>query len=144
MLMLHMNAVVACRVYVHNCHWLHANSTLNGIYQLVYGCMPDCGSRSLPTTGQQLTLKVLSVDPGRCRVALSLKQMSADPTRETMDQLVWADTTTPLPEVAPILEVLGVMGGIQEVSVTRAAEVKQVTQVSIVEGGAISSWFRSP
>jgi hypothetical protein len=96
------------------------------------------------STGQQLSLKVLSVDPGRCRVALSLKQMSADPTRETMDQLVWADTTTPLPEVAPIVEVLGVMGGIEEVSVTRAAEVKHtVTQVGSVRIYAVAASFAS-
>lgn len=75
------------------------------------------------TTGQELDLKVVSVDVPRCRVGLSLKQLQADPLRETMDSIAWHDTAEAVPEIQQIVQVLELTSGIERVGVGRQAEV---------------------
>ncbi|KAF8063820.1 transposon TX1 protein [Scenedesmus sp. PABB004] len=72
--------------------------------------------------GQELDVKVVSVDVPRCRVGLSLKQMQKDPLRETMDSIQWRETAAPLPEVEQIIQVLELTSGIEKVTVGRQAE----------------------
>ena len=73
-------------------------------------------------TGQELDLKVVSVDVPRCRVALSLRQMSADPLRGTLDNLQWREPSVELPEVQQIISVLQLTSGIEAVALGRQAE----------------------
>lgn len=54
------------------------------------------------TAGQELDLKVASVDLPRCRIALSLRAMQADPLRETMDSLQWRESEGALPEIQQV------------------------------------------
>lgn len=74
-------------------------------------------------TGQELDLKVVSVDIPRCRVGLSLKQMQSDPLRETMDSIQWKTTEQAVPEIQQIIQVLELTTGIESVAVGRQAEV---------------------
>lgn len=76
----------------------------------------------------------MSVDVPRCRVALSLRQMSADPLRGTLDNLQWREPSVELPEVGQIISVLQLTSGIEAVALGRQAEeahiVAQVRRVA--------------
>ncbi|KXZ42857.1 hypothetical protein GPECTOR_114g308 [Gonium pectorale] len=73
--------------------------------------------------GQELRAKVLSVDAGNCRLALSLKQTVADPLRLSLDDLSWeASEVGPDPRIAGLVEALAASPGVDGVSVTRTAQ----------------------
>lgn len=84
--------------------------------------------------GQELDLKVVSVDTLRCRVALSLKQMQSDPLQETMDSIQWRESEQAVPEIQQVIQVLQLTTGIEKVAVGRQAEVANtVAQVRASE-----------
>eukprot|EP00878_Enallax_costatus_P016899 GHUV01017740.1.p1 GENE.GHUV01017740.1~~GHUV01017740.1.p1 ORF type:complete len:319 (+),score=68.77 GHUV01017740.1:161-1117(+) len=72
--------------------------------------------------GQEMDLKVVSVDVPRCRVALSLRQMQKDPLQTTMDSIQWKDTVQAPAEVEQIIQVLELTAGINSVKLGRQAE----------------------
>ncbi|WIA42416.1 hypothetical protein OEZ86_008414 [Tetradesmus obliquus] len=72
--------------------------------------------------GQEVDVKVVSVDVSRCRVSLSLKQMQRDPLQTTLDSIQWGETTLALPEVKQIIQVLEWTPGIKRVDIGRQAE----------------------
>lgn len=89
-------------------------------------------------TGQELDVKVVSVDIPRCRVALSLKQMQRDPLQTTMDSIQWRETTQMVPEVQQIVQMLELTAGIQSVTVGRQAEeTHTVSQVRLGLAGGL-------
>lgn len=76
--------------------------------------------------GQEVRAKVLSADPATCRLALSLKAMTPDPLRGSMDSLAWAaaanaDGSSPRPEVQRLVADLAGSIGVTAVSVSREA-----------------------
>jgi ribosomal protein S1 len=77
-------------------------------------------------TGAPVAAQVLQADSARCRVALSLKALSADPATETIDTLQWVDPPggagKVLPEVAGIVKELRKVPGIDDVAVGRVAQ----------------------
>jgi predicted RNA-binding protein with RPS1 domain len=77
-------------------------------------------------TGAPVAAQVLQADAARCRVALSLKALSADPATETIDTLQWVDPPggagKVLPEVAGIVKELRKVPGIDDVVVGRVAQ----------------------
>lgn len=77
-------------------------------------------------TGAPVAAQVLQADPARCRVALSLKALSADPATETIDTLQWVDPPggegKVLPDVAGIVKELRKVPGIDDVVVGRVAQ----------------------
>lgn len=72
--------------------------------------------------GQELDLKVVSVDVPRCRVGLSLRQMQQDPLQTTMDSIHWKETVQAPAEVEQIIQVLEMTAGINSVTLGRQAE----------------------
>lgn len=76
---------------------------------------------ALPT-GQELDLKVVSIDVPRCRVGLSLRQMQQDPLQTTMDSIQWRETVQAPAEVEQIIQVLELTAGINSVKLGRQAE----------------------
>ena len=79
-----------------------------------------------PPAGQAVSVKVLEVDPVRCRLALSLKQTQADPLRQRLDQLEWVATDVAHPEVARMIAQLVSKPGVLAVTVLRQADEKRV------------------
>ncbi|GFR50150.1 hypothetical protein Agub_g12313 [Astrephomene gubernaculifera] len=73
--------------------------------------------------GQEVRAKVLRVDLPNCRLSLSLKQMSADPLRMSLDDLGWEPAAaSPDPRVQALVEALGRAPGVEGVEVTRCAQ----------------------
>eukprot|EP00775_Hariotina_reticulata_P002183 gene2183-2501_t len=72
--------------------------------------------------GQELDLKVVSIDIPRCRVGLSLKQLQQDPLLTTMDSIQWRETAQAPPEIEQIVQVLQLTAGISKVALGRQAE----------------------
>eukprot|EP00878_Enallax_costatus_P018776 GHUV01019787.1.p1 GENE.GHUV01019787.1~~GHUV01019787.1.p1 ORF type:complete len:145 (+),score=8.99 GHUV01019787.1:413-847(+) len=96
--------------------------------------------------GQEMDLKVVSVDVPRCRVALSLRQMQKDPLQTTMDSIQWKDTVQAPAEVEQIIQVLELTAGINSVKLGRQAEEPHtVAQVSSIPAscGILQSFSNS-
>ena len=76
-----------------------------------------------------MTAQVVSADPSKLRVSLSLKALAPDPLRETIETLSWRDAAGDdelLPQVVEIVSVLRMEAGISGVEVGRQAEEKAV------------------
>jgi predicted RNA-binding protein with RPS1 domain len=77
-------------------------------------------------TGAPVAAQVLQADAARCRVALSIRALTADPATETIDTLQWVDPPggagKVLPEVAGIVRELRRVPGITDVVVGRVAQ----------------------
>jgi hypothetical protein len=76
-----------------------------------------------------VTAQVVSADPSKLRVSLSLKALAPDPLRETIETLSWREASGDdelLPQVVEIVSVLRMEAGISGVEVGRQAEEKAV------------------
>ncbi|KAG2440088.1 hypothetical protein HXX76_004202 [Chlamydomonas incerta] len=74
--------------------------------------------------GQEVRAKVVSVDVTNCRLALSIKQLTADPLRVSLDGLDWESADVDAvaePELKALVESLAKSPGISNVTVTRVA-----------------------
>ena len=85
--------------------------------------------------GQQISVKVLSLDPVTGRVGLSLRQLAADPLLETLDTVLpppvdgngaAAADEAPLPGLLDICEALRAVAGITAVTLGRRAQEQRV------------------
>jgi len=94
-------------------------------------------------TGAPVAAQVLQADPARCRVALSVKALSPDPARETIDTLRWVDPPggagKVLPDVAGIVKELRKVSGVDDVVAGRVAQerhtVAQDLELYLRRGG---------
>ncbi|KAG2454842.1 hypothetical protein HYH02_000674 [Chlamydomonas schloesseri] len=93
--------------------------------------------------GQEVRAKVLSVDVANCRLALSIKQLTTDPLKVSLDGLDWeaADVSAvEEPELKVLVESLAKSPGVSNVDVTRVAvdphHVAQELEVYLVRTGA--------
>ncbi|KAH7426004.1 hypothetical protein KP509_11G080900 [Ceratopteris richardii] len=93
--------------------------------------------RDLVQEGQDVQVKILSVDLDRMRLALSIKQLKRDPLFETLDTLMTNESddetvneddilTEPLPGLAEICQELLKEEGIEEISPGRIAMERRV------------------
>lgn len=93
--------------------------------------------------GQIVTAKIIDLDARRGRLGLSLKQMTDDPTRESLDRVEWGVTRSMMLEVQDLVERLKTEEGINEVYIGRQAVERGVVSQDLgvyltreeVEGG---------
>ncbi|KAG2490024.1 hypothetical protein HYH03_011489 [Edaphochlamys debaryana] len=73
--------------------------------------------------GQEIRAKVISVDPVNVRVGLSVKQLSTDPLRASLDSLAWEPSAvSPEPQVEALIEQLRSSPGVDGVEVKQSAQ----------------------
>ena len=87
--------------------------------------------------GQELRVKVITLDAATGRISLSLRQLEADPLLETLDTILpgpggaaaaaaGEGDDAPLPGLAEIVEALRCAGGVEEVVLGRQAREQRV------------------
>eukprot|EP00798_Chlamydomonas_sp_ICE-L_P014328 gene14328-20314_t len=77
--------------------------------------------------GQVIDCKIIDVDAAKCRLALSMKQLTEDPTKQTLDRVNWGVTRNLMLEVQDLVERLKMERGVDEVYIGRQAQERSVT-----------------
>lgn len=81
---------------------------------------------SVVQKGQVLKVKVIDLDPLKCRLGLSLKQTQPDPIKVTLETVQWGPTKSMPAEIQQLMNRLREQPEVEEVSIGRQANESKI------------------